>query len=1028
MSKFTSLWTYLTQVGDALVDSGDFDFCYKQKLPRQLPFTHKKVLVINVESEEDLDDSSEGLLLWKGVYGFTILRNSFGADAAAVDEFIGTASDAGPGALADTTIKTLETNIKSLGSTCVYRFSKVEYGQRDQEPRLAATFTLEVEGPLSAGIRGGSVTGGITVVAEGTVLNDLADVNAGSPSDNDALTWDAATSRWVPEAVAGGGSHVHATTDITDFEADVSGIVTFESLDANGDVGAGAGQVASGVHTHLEADITDFGSYLENVVEDTTPELGGHLDALGNNAVNLGHLQFNSAGSIVGETTTPASGIYGNFLSFGDKTTLTTPSTFNPAILDYSQFLANKTLDGLRIISENRSVDVNAGCRGLYIKTIPWSANPGTGTGVEVDLDDANAPAAAIVAPKFVYSHTWDNKNPSQDAGLSIILLGTGIARPDNLIAGTFKAIGADNVNIALRTLQGDAVFNEDGVDSDFRVESTNEEYMLWVDASLDAVGINKSTLNSAYDLDVSGIVNADDGMNVKVGSQYQIGGAQHTHLEADVTDLQSYLTDITGQSIENLSDVDSSMSPSTDQVLTWDGGKWTSDDVPAGSGSGATELDELTDVTITAAAVGDILRHNGSQWVDVLGADFFSPSGHNHDADYAAISHAHITGDITDFESDVSGFVTYEVLDANSDVGTSAGQLAIGDHNHDASYSPLGHAHVTGDITAFSSEVSGHVTYESLDANSDVGTGATQVAQGDHNHDGTYSPVGHAHVTGDITAFGAGVSGFVTYEVLDANSDVGTSAGQLAIGDHNHDSDYAALSHVHATTDITSFEPEVSGMVTYESLSANSDIGTGATQVAQGDHTQAVAKGGTNLASGTSGGILGFTAAGTIASSALLAASQLVLGGGAGATPTTLAAGTDNYILRMGASNPGYEQEVLSKSIAIEDPTTADDLTFFFTPVAITVTQVRICIVGSSTPSWTADIRHHTSRNNAGNALISSPTASTEAGNNAESTGHNITSFDDGTIPANSFVWVETDAVGGTLDQGAITLRYTID
>ena len=35
-------------------------------------------------------------------------------------------------------------------------------------------------------------------------------------------------------------------------------------------------------HTHTEADITDLGSYLANVIEDTTPQLGGDLDLNGN--------------------------------------------------------------------------------------------------------------------------------------------------------------------------------------------------------------------------------------------------------------------------------------------------------------------------------------------------------------------------------------------------------------------------------------------------------------------------------------------------------------------------------------------------------------------------------------------------------------------------------------------------------------------------------------------------------------------------------------------------------------------------
>ena len=40
----------------------------------------------------------------------------------------------------------------------------------------------------------------------------------------------------------------------------------------------------------------------------------------------------------------------------------------------------------------------------------------------------------------------------------------------------------------------------------------------------------------------------------------------------------------------------------------------------------GATTINELTDVTITAAASGDILRHNGTAWVDVDGTTIFQP------------------------------------------------------------------------------------------------------------------------------------------------------------------------------------------------------------------------------------------------------------------------------------------------------------------------------------------------------------------------------------------------------------------
>jgi hypothetical protein len=64
------------------------------------------------------------------------------------------------------------------------------------------------------------------------------------------------------------------------------------------------------------------------------------------------------------------------------------------------------------------------------------------------------------------------------------------------------------------------------------------------------------------------------------------------------------------------------------------------------------------------------------------------------------------------------------------------------------------------------------------------------------------------------------------------------------------------------------------------------------------------VANGGTGLASGTSGGVLAYTAAGTLASSAALTANRIVLGGGAGAAPTVLGSlGTTTTVLHGDAA-----------------------------------------------------------------------------------------------------------------------------
>ncbi|WP_374001483.1 beta strand repeat-containing protein [Bdellovibrio bacteriovorus] len=80
------------------------------------------------------------------------------------------------------------------------------------------------------------------------------------------------------------------------------------------------------------------------------------------------------------------------------------------------------------------------------------------------------------------------------------------------------------------------------------------------------------------------------------------------------------------------------------------------------------------------------------------------------------------------------------------------------------------------------------------------------------------------------------------------------------------------------------------------------------------------VAKGGTGLTAGTSGGIPYFNSASTMASSGVLTSNGVVLGGGAGAAPTSTAAGTANQVLRVpaGGGAPLFGQIDLSQTAAV--------------------------------------------------------------------------------------------------------------
>lgn len=128
---------------------------------------------------------------------------------------------------------------------------------------------------------------------------------------------------------------------------------------------------------------------------------------------------------------------------------------------------------------------------------------------------------------------------------------------------------------------------------------------------------------------------------------------------------------------------------------------------------------------------------------------------------------------------------------------------------------------------------------------------------------------------------------------------------------------------------------------------------------------TLAVGNGGTGLSSGTSGGILGFTASGTLASSVALTANALVLGGGAGATPSPMASlGTTTTVLHGNASGaPTFGQvvgsDIATNTVANSNLAQAGAATIKGNPTASTANVQDFTIQGLTTlsaPDPTAD------------------------------------------------------------------------
>jgi len=109
-------------------------------------------------------------------------------------------------------------------------------------------------------------------------------------------------------------------------------------------------------------------------------------------------------------------------------------------------------------------------------------------------------------------------------------------------------------------------------------------------------------------------------------------------------------------------------------------------------------------------------------------------------------------------------------------------------------------------------------------------------------------------------------------------------------------------------------------------------------------------------------------------------------------------------------------------RSIYVELPTTAEDISLFFVDQDITIYKLN-CIVQGTTPSLTWTLRHGPDRDAAGNEVVTGGTTTTST-----TTGDIITVFDDATIPSGSHVWFETSARSGSVASVNLTIFYNED
>lgn len=106
-------------------------------------------------------------------------------------------------------------------------------------------------------------------------------------------------------------------------------------------------------------------------------------------------------------------------------------------------------------------------------------------------------------------------------------------------------------------------------------------------------------------------------------------------------------------------------------------------------------------------------------------------------------------------------------------------------------------------------------------------------------------------------------------------------------------------------------------------------------------------------------------------------------------------------------------------KSITIPSPTSSEDVTLFYASREVTITEIR-AVVRGSTPSVTYTIRYGSDRSATGTEVKTSGSTAT-----SQTSGDAVTSFNSATIAAGNWVWLETTAKSGTVNELSVTLTF---
>jgi hypothetical protein len=122
---------------------------------------------------------------------------------------------------------------------------------------------------------------------------------------------------------------------------------------------------------------------------------------------------------------------------------------------------------------------------------------------------------------------------------------------------------------------------------------------------------VSAETVSDGANLTLTGSDSSTDAVKIAAGSNVTV-----TRTDANTITIGSTASG-GATSLDGLSDVVIQGTPTTGQVLKFNGANWVNDTDATSEGGGASNLDGLSDVVLSTPTVGQVLKYNGTNWIN---------------------------------------------------------------------------------------------------------------------------------------------------------------------------------------------------------------------------------------------------------------------------------------------------------------------------------------------------------------------------------------------------------------------------